>query len=707
MFDKFIEFQVKYSKILFFLILLLFGFSAYIAKDVKIDPDFGSLISDDSEFNINDRKLKAAFEQDEVMLLYISYDETYSLNSRVDDIKSLRVETYTKELQKTLLESQYVLSVSEPQFSQRADSIQMLVFLSTPNEVGALSIVKKEIDYLVSLVGKPVGLNIEVTGFPVIIDRIPTLLINDNIVTIFITIFAIFFILYWYSRDVYFSLATLSIPVFSFAFFGALLVYFGVNITITLAAVGVLILGLGSSFGIHISTHYSRAIEKYDSHLEALKATVNQLKLPITASFVTTLAGFIALIFGVSPSSQSQGLVLAIGITVIFLTTFLVFPIIITIFASHIQVRPNFIFMKILNGLGNLARYQVKYAKLILWGLFFVTFIMLIGASQVQFSTSNSNWIPDDDPVQDSFTGVINDFGGNSDSVTIILESEAYDLRNFQVIQDVYGLKKALELLDNVDSVRTPYDSLFGFEEHQIYEQITNNQQLRSQFNRDFTLTRIVIISQDFPQDEAGNSVILEDIELLLDTNPIYYTQTSLYGNLIRFKELGESLQSDAVVTTLLGLGLVFFVASTIYASLAVGLLSLIPIIVAVIWAVGLMGFFGIPFTSLSTGIISLVLGIGIDFSIHLVDSIKKYSKRMNFKDAVFESMSTSGRAIFIASLTTFVGFLALTFAQLLGTQRLGWSLAFSILSVFVVTILFVPCVMSLLHKRELKKQRL
>ena len=38
------------------------------------------------------------------------------------------------------------------------------------------------------------------------------------------------------------------------------------------------------------------------------------------------------------------------------------------------------------------------------------------------------------------------------------------------------------------------------------------------------------------------------------------------------------------------------------------------PIIVAVTWALGLMGYFGIPFTSLSTGIISLVLGIGVDF---------------------------------------------------------------------------------------------
>lgn len=706
MFKKFIEFQVKYSKILFVLILLLVGFSAYIAKDVQIDPDFGSLISDDSEYNVNDRKLKTAFNQDQVMIIYISYDNEYTLENRADLTDNNRVNIYTEELRNALLESQYVVDVSQPQFSDRSDSIQMLIFLNTPNVIGSLSLVKEEIDFLVATVGEPPGVSNQVTGFPVIIDRIPTLLINDNLVTIIITIIAIFFILYWYSRDVLFSLATLSIPVFSFAFFGALLVYLNISITITLAAVGVLILGLGTSFGIHISTHYSKALDKYLNHKKALIETIYQLRLPITASFVTTLAGFIALIFGVSPSSQAQGLVLAIGIFVIFATTFLVFPVIITIFSNHINVRPNFIFMKILNSLGNLARYQVKYAKLILWGLLLVTIFMMYGASQVQFSTSNSNWIPDDDPVQDSFGEVINDFGGNSDSITIILESTNNDLRDYNVAKDVLDLKLKLEQIENVDSVTTPYDSI-ELDSHELFENITYNPMIRSQFSRDFTLTRVTIRSQNFPQDEAGNSIILNEIRDTLDRNPIYYTETSLYGNVVRFQELGESLQRDAGVTTALGLALVFFVASAIYASFSVGLLSLIPIVIAVIWAVGLMGFFSIPFTSLSTGIISLVLGIGIDFSIHLVDSIKKYSKKMKFKTAVFESMSTSGRAIFIASLTTFVGFLALTFAQLLGTQRLGWSLAFSILSVFIVTILFVPCVMSLLHKRDLKKQEI
>ena len=51
------------------------------------------------------------------------------------------------------------------------------------------------------------------------------------------------------------------------------------------------------------------------------------------------------------------------------------------------------------------------------------------------------------------------------------------------------------------------------------------------------------------------------------------------------------------------------------------------------------------------------------------------------------------------------VGFLALTFAVLLGTQRLGWSLAFSIISVLIVSLSIVPAIMSLTYTNQKKKK--
>jgi len=116
-----------------------------------------------------------------------------------------------------------------------------------------------------------------------------------------------------------------------------MMVLLNINISITLAAVGVLALGLGVDYSIHISTHYTKAREMHENHLDALKHTIKELELPITASFITTLAGFGAMIFGSSPSSQAQGIVLALAITIIYFVTIFIFPILITIFSKKVK----------------------------------------------------------------------------------------------------------------------------------------------------------------------------------------------------------------------------------------------------------------------------------------------------------------------------------------------------------------------------------
>lgn len=704
MLEKLVHYQIKYSKILLFIFILFTLFAANIAKDLKIDPDFTVLIPSESEYNTNDKLLKNTFEINNAVVILINKDRSSIIEPTIKDMSDPRITQYVNELENVLIQSSYVRYLSPIEVSEDGEYARVVMSLVVPEKVGSFKDVVVELDELINEVGEPAGINTRLAGMPMILDKIPTLLIEDNLRTILITLVFIFLILFWYSRDIIYTLVTMGTPVVSLIFLAALMVTLNLSVTITLAAVGVFILGLGADYGIHISTHYSRARLDHESHELALKHTIKQLSLPITASFITTLAGFAALILGVSPSSQAQGIVLAIGITVIFLTTFILFPILITVFAQKINPRPNYIFRKILEGLGKLAAYQTKYSKKILWGIGILTLVMIYGASQVQFSTSNSNWIPDDDPVSSAFRE-LNSAYGKSDTITIVLISQKEDLRNSQVLRDINKIKTLIESLPNVDSVTSAFDNL-EYDDVKIHDKLTNTN-LKNQFNEDFTLTTLTINSQNLNQGDDGKSVVLKEVRKIIETYPIYNTDISLYGDVVRFDELSDSLQRDAGITTVVGLALVFFVATSIYVSLNVGLLALVPIIIAVIWAVGLMGFFKVPFTSLSTGIVSLVLGVGVDFSIHLVDSIKKYTNRFNdIKKAIEMSLATSGKAIFLSSLTTFIGFSALTFAKLLGTQRLGWSLAFAILSVFIVTMTLVPAVMNLLYKRELNKKK-
>jgi len=101
----------------------------------------------------------------------------------------------------------------------------------------------------------------------------------------------------------------------------------------------------------------------------------------------------------------------------------------------------------------------------------------------------------------------------------------------------------------------------------------------------------------------------------------------------------------------------------------------------------------------------SLVIGFGSDFSIHLVDGIKRNVKRgFSLDKSLRETLQNTGSPILLSSITTLFGFLALTGATLLGTQRLGLSLAFAIIAVFIVVVSMVPAIMSLYLRKSFKK---
>jgi predicted RND superfamily exporter protein len=705
MLEKILHYQIKYSKILLFFMLLLIGFSAYIATNVKINPDLGALVDANSEYNNNDRVMSNAFGVNDALLVLVSVDKDSKISNGIRDMSDEAVTSYVEVLKETLEQSPYHVSITPNRVSDSKEMLYFAIQLNSPTEIGSFQTVLSELNYLASEAGAPPGVDVKITGMPVMMDRISGYLIGDSLNTVLITILFIVIILYLYSRDLVFTLITVATPVSSLILLGAFMAVLGINITITLAAVGVLVLGLGADYGIHISTHYSAARKEHDNHEDALIETIKDLALPITASFVTTLAGFVALTLGVSPSSQSQGIVLSLGISIIYALTFAMFPVLMTVFANHVTFKPNIVFDKIMTGLGKVAVWQTLYAKKILWVLGFFTIIMMYHASNVEFSNSNSNWIPTDDEVSNSFSE-INYAYGQSESLTYILTSKSGDLRDANVKRDVDKLVLAVEGLPYVDSVINPFDDV-DYDSNEIYDLVTDTEFGMTYFNRDYTMMRIVVYSQNPIQDAAGKSILLAELKSIGNLYPIYNTDISYYGDAVRFDELSDSLQTDAAVTTLSGFALVFLVASLIYASVSVGFLALFPILIAVIWTVGFMSIFSVPFTTLSTGIVSLVLGVGVDFSIHLVDGIKRYLGRgYKIADAIQSTFSTSGKAIILASITTMVGFSALLLAKLLGTQRMGMSLSLSILAIFIVTFTMIPAIMTLLNKNTKKSTK-
>lgn len=699
MIQKIIEKQLKYSIPIVFIFFFLIGAFGFYATQITVDPSFAALVSSDSQYNTYDRVLANSLGSNSAFLLFFKVDETSKLTNRPLTMRDERVTSRIESMKPVLEQSRYVENIQGPVFSENDQYAQIILIVDTPRAKDGFSRVLDDVEYYVEESGEIAGVETTLTGFPLLLNRVNTLLIEDNLRTLLFTFVIVFLVLMWYFRNIVTSLVALSVPAFSLITLAGIMSLLGISITITLAAVGILVLGISVSFTIHILIGYEKYLDRGHSARQSIIEAMDNLHIAIIASFITTLAGFAALLFGVSPSSQSQGLVLSISIIAIFFIAFGLLPCLIYLFASNHRPSKIKSFEKIKYYLSELAKYQTIHPKGVIIVVVIITFIMAIGASQVGFNTENNNWIPENDPIQETFRESSLAFGDDFSSLQVVVEATRGDLRDVDKVRGLQELAQIIQSHPDIDNVESVFNSV-----DLVQSEITNSfasEQLNRNFNSDYTLSTFRIQVSDFEVSADGQSSIVDDIQEMTTRYSVSGVELTLFGDAIRFAELGESLGRDTGITTVISFILVFIIATATYFSIRVGFMSILPIIVSIIWGVGLMGFFGVPFTSLSTGLIALVLGIGIDFSIHLVNSTYNYlNKGEDISHALEYTLNYSGGALVLTTITTFIGFISLTLATLLGIQRLGLALAFSIISVFLVTIILVPAIISLNYNK-------
>ena len=127
--------------------------------------------------------------------------------------------------------------------------------------------------------------------------------------------------------------------------------------------------------------------------------------------------------------------------------------------------------------------------------------------------------------------------------------------------------------------------------------------------------------------------------------------------------------------------------------------------------AVGIGGWVGLPMTSPSAVAPVVVLTVAIANCVHIYSSFISYMHDAMSRtpddrggrarrDAVVESIRVNLQPVFLSSLTTTLGFLALNFSDSPPFRHLGSFVAFGVGAAFVLSVTFLPALLSLLPVR-------
>ena len=223
--------------------------------------------------------------------------------------------------------------------------------------------------------------------------------------------------------------------------------------------------------------------------------------------------------------------------------------------------------------------------------------------------------------------------------------------------------------------------------------------------NGDVTVVNVTV---ELP-DLSGTDLLKPVAEVANFSNELATEAEGRFPN-IDIRVVGTIMVNQTFVTASLDSQLVFFPASLLLMALILGVLTRglsgviatgLVMLFSVFASMGLGGWIGLPFSPPIMPAPTIVLMIVVANCVHLLVTTQNRMRAGDSKhDAIVQSIRLNLHPVFLASLTTTLGFLSMNFSEVPPYRHLGMFVAFGILSSFALSVTFLPAVLSLLPFR-------
>ena len=141
--------------------------------------------------------------------------------------------------------------------------------------------------------------------------------------------------------------------------------------------------------------------------------------------------------------------------------------------------------------------------------------------------------------------------------------------------------------------------------------------------------------------------------------------------------------------------------------SITTTIATFVVIILSIITALGIGGYIGFPMTPPSASAPTIILTVAIANSVHILVTFLHEMRSGSAKnDALRESLRINLQPVFLASITTAIGFLSMNFSEVPPFRHLGNLVAFGVIASFLYSTTFLPALISFLPVRvRIQKQ--
>ncbi len=593
-----------------------------------------------------------------------------------------------------------------------------------------------------------------IAGFPIVAATLRTVIDQDTQRFFpFVALLAVFFLWLTFRRPSGVAVPMLVVG-FSILFTLAIMVVFEVPLNTITSALPVFLISIGVADGIHMFSEYRENRIEGLPREKAVCLMLDKLALPVTMTSITTAVGFLSLTVSDIVPIFTFGIFVAVGTLLAMVLSLIFIPALLMVLPEKVSAsqegsgtdenlsrgvhQVNFMDRLFQKSLDVMTAWVLRNARPVLLAALAICAISIYGLSQVKVESSLESYFQADAPLVIANRAMEKLSGSRTINIVITKSGEEEPWKNpdnLKVVEEFQEflaneprVKRTLSLVDLIKRIsyafnenRKEFNRLpngFEFlESEEIFEE--NGQTEKRTVKREISgrdlIAQYLVLYENSGGDVLSDVVDSEYLNLNLAVTISSNSTTeeekllqSIEDYAVRQFPQGFSMTSSGMVPinvatsnevvtsqirSLSGSILaVFLMLALIFRSVSRGLMGMIPLVFTVLFNFGVMGFFGVHLDIGTALVSSIVIGIGVDYSIHYLSSMfHELADGTELHDAISNTVRRSGKAITSNAVTVGFGFLALSVSEFLPLVTLSWMIWLTLNISALATMILIP----------------
>ncbi len=364
------------------------------------------------------------------------------------------------------------------------------------------------------------------------------------------------------------------------------------------------------------------------------------------------------------------------------------------------------------------------------------TAFMAYEASKMELSYEFAKILPDNDPTFIEYQNFKKQFG--EDGNVMVLGFEDKDFFTLNKFNDWFHLSKTIKIISGIKeilSVPTVFklvknDSLEKLEFKPLISKLPVTQAEVDSIKKEFlnmpfyegivynkaTGSNLMAITFNKKSlNSARRLEIVKEIKTFTENFSSKYNIQMHYSGMPYIRsQLMEKISHEMTLFLILAIVITGLILWLFFKSGLNVFFSLLIVIVGVVFSVGLLQLFGYKITVLSGLIAPLIMVIGIPNCIFLINKYQsEFILHGNKVKAIARMIETIGVTLFLANITTAIGFGVLYFTQSTMLVEFGVVAGLSVMATYFITLILIPILLYWLpvpkpkHTKHLEGKRI